>query len=85
MFILAIVLIVMAMPRAVKFKYTFQAGKPWLHSKLIAPFDFPVLKPDEQVRAEKRQIEENIPPYFVFDETINSRGLDKLIADFNEA
>lgn len=84
-FIVAIVLVVLGMPRVVKFKYTFQAGKPWLHSKLIAPFDFPVLKPDEQVRAEKRQIEESIPPYFVFDEAVNSRGLDKLIADFNEA
>lgn len=84
-FAVAVLLIVMSMPRGVKFKYTFQAGKPWLHSKLIAPFDFPVLKPDEQVRLEKRQIEESIAPYFVFDETINSRGLDKLIAGFNEA
>jgi cyclic-di-AMP phosphodiesterase PgpH len=84
-FAVAILLIVMAMPRGVKFKYTFQAGKPWLHSKLIAPFDFPVLKPDEQIRLERRQIEENIPPYFVFDEGLNSRGLDKLIAEFNNA
>jgi cyclic-di-AMP phosphodiesterase PgpH len=84
-FAIAVLLVVMSMPRGVKFKYTFQAGKPWLHSKLIAPFDFPVLKPDEQVRAEKRQIEENIPPYFVFDEAMNGRGLDKLITDFDEA
>ncbi len=83
---IAVAAIVLAlMPRSVKFKYDFQQAKPWLHSKLIAPFDFPVLKTEEQLQRERKQASENIQPYFSFDEVLTANGIEQLVKSFNEA
>ncbi|MCF8361137.1 MAG: HDIG domain-containing protein [Prolixibacteraceae bacterium] len=51
-------------PKQGTFKYEFQKGKPWAHETLIAPFDFPVQKPDQVIQAEKDSLLSNYVPYF---------------------
>ena len=46
------VLLVFLMPRASKFHYDYRKGSPWMYETLIAQFDFPVLKTDQQLQQE---------------------------------
>ena len=76
LFVLTILIIVYLLPREGKFKYEFQKGKPWMHETLIAPFDFPVYKKQQQVDAEKDSILENLKPYFKYDSTVFRMQMD---------
>lgn len=67
---LSVVCIVSLFPKEGKFKYEFLNDKPWSHEDLIAPFDFAIIKSDEEVNAEKKQILGTLKPYFVFDQKI---------------
>lgn len=69
-FILSGILLLSFFPRAGKFKYEYQKGKPWLHEVLIAPFDFPVHKTYEDLTREKDSIIRNFPAYFVYNPRI---------------
>src|SRR5690606_2999015 len=59
LFAISIALVVYINPREVKFKYEFQKGKPWLYENLVAPFDFPVLKTEEELEKERKTIVES--------------------------
>lgn len=84
-FILAIVIVLWVSPKESIFKYEFQIGKPWSHSDLIAPFDYAILKTNEQIDAEKQQILLDFIPYFRYDDEIAQTGETKLIENFNLA
>ncbi len=66
-FLVTALLILYLLPREGKFRYEFQRGRPWLHETLIAPFDFPVYKSDQEVRAERDSVLQNVRPYFRYD------------------
>ncbi|MGC9341703.1 MAG: hypothetical protein ACP5E3_03305, partial [Bacteroidales bacterium] len=69
-FLLAIAAVTAVFPRQAKFRYEFQKGKPWLHETLVAPFDFPIYKPEDVVQAEKDSLSQNFQPYFRRDTSI---------------
>lgn len=69
-FLLAIAAVTAVFPRQAKFRYEFQKGKPWLHETLVAPFDFPIYKPEDVVQAEKDSLNQNFQPYFRRDTSI---------------
>jgi len=66
-FVVSIIIVVAISPRHGKFKYEFEKGKPWLQASLIAPWDFPVLKPETVVTRERDSILKNFTPYFRLD------------------
>ena len=69
LFLLATILIVWMFPNKASFKFEFQKGKPWMHETLIAPYDFPVYKSNEQLD-EQEQLRNNIKLTFVLDESV---------------
>ena len=72
-FVVAIVLVCLLMPRTGKFKYEYQLSKPWQHETLYAPFDFPIYKDFETYNAETEAAEKRVRPVFVFnDDEMNS-------------
>ena len=81
-FVIALVVVVLLMPRNVKFKYEYQKMRPWPHESLYAPFDFPIYKTDEAVKKEREEALSNIEPIFVFDALGTDAGREKLIKDF---
>ena len=54
LFLLTLVILLALFPREGKFKYEFQRGKPWQHEDLIAPFDFAILKPQQELQKERK-------------------------------
>ncbi len=82
--ILAIVAIVYIFPKQGKFKYEFHnlKGKPWYHDDLIAPFDFVILKSNEELANEKAEIIKNAKPYFKYNQTIASAKKGQFTDEF---
>jgi 7TM-receptor with intracellular phosphohydrolase domain protein len=62
--------IVFLLPKENKFSYEFQAGKPWLHPSLYAPFDFTLKKTKEEIAKEKQFVEDQSITYFFKDTTV---------------
>ena len=66
LFALTAVLIVYLLPRGGNFKYEIPKGKPWQYENLYAPFDFAILKSEEEIQQERQQIRNNHTPYFQY-------------------
>ncbi|MFW5915915.1 MAG: HD family phosphohydrolase [Bacteroidota bacterium] len=84
LFLLTIAIIVNFLPREGKFKYEFQRGKPWMHTTLIAPYDFPIYKSQKQLKAERDSILENFGPYFRYDSSIFKNQIQQFTNAYNE-
>lgn len=54
------------MPRTGKFGYDYKKGSPWTYETLVAQFDFPILKTQEQLSEERAEAGESVIPYYRF-------------------
>ena len=84
LFILAIALTVWISPKESIFRYEFQVGKPWGHGDLFAPFDFSIVKTEEEMLNEREQILENFAPFFKYYDDITENGQKNLEQLFSE-
>ena len=82
LFVFAVVLLVIVLPKEGKFRYEFAKGKPWLHDDLYAPFDFAIIKFDEEIKAEQEQTLKNLRPYFTLDTLVASSQAQLFINTF---
>ncbi|MCB0803721.1 MAG: HDIG domain-containing protein [Flavobacteriales bacterium] len=85
LFITATGLIVFLFPREGKFKYEFSKGKPWPHEDLIAPFDYPIYKSQEQINAEKKTVLIQKSIYFFKNENIKTESIQTYNTNFEIA
>ena len=76
--ILIFVLLVFLMPRSSRFGYDYEKGTPWQYETLIAQFDFPILKTDEQYQRELENASARVIPYYRFDQRAESKGTSAL-------
>ena len=53
--VLIFVILTLVFPRSAKFAYDYRKGSPWTHETLLAQFDFPILKTEEQIREERKR------------------------------
>jgi putative nucleotidyltransferase with HDIG domain len=72
LFLAMILCVVYLFPRGGGFKYAFQKGKPWQYETLLAPFDFPVAKSQQEIEVEKKTVQEESPLIFRFDSSAQS-------------
>lgn len=84
LFILTTVLIVYLMPKGGKFKYEITKGKPWQYENLYAPFDFAILKTDDEIVKEKDQIISGHIPYFNYNEGIGTAVAEEATSQIKE-
>jgi putative nucleotidyltransferase with HDIG domain len=82
LFTLTTLIILLLFPGEGRFRFEFQKGAPWMHDELIAPFDFPVYKFDNEVAAERDSILAEFKPYFLMDPETVSQQLERLDAAF---
>ena len=59
-------LIVWAMPHDNRSYYHIEKGKPWKYADFTAPFDFPIYKSDEAIKAEKDSLMHDYEPYYQY-------------------
>lgn len=63
-FIVTVITIVYLFPNSKKFEYEYQKGKPWQYEDLHAPFEFPILKSNQEIEDEYSDIRRNFKPFF---------------------
>lgn len=74
LFLALIFCIVYLFPRGGGFKYAFQKGKPWQYETLLAPFDFPIAKTQQEIEQERITIETESPLFFQLDSLAKLRS-----------
>lgn len=83
LFIAAFVLIALMMPKERKFTFEFAKGKPWEHDHLNAPFDFPILKSEEEIKAEEDTVRAQLKLYFIFEANKFTEQLNSIKDNFS--
>lgn len=71
--LLTVFLIVYFFPKGYKFKYDIDKNTPWSYDNLYAPFDYSILKSDEELKAERKEIKDNHSPYYNYNAAIYER------------
>ena len=62
--ILMLCYFVFMLPRSPRFGYEYKKGEHWMYETLVAEFDFPILKTDQQLKEEKDSVKNARVPYF---------------------
>ena len=62
--VVVFVILTLIFPRSAKFSYDYRKGSPWAYETLIAQFDFPIMKTDEQLREERSKNKSVVIPYY---------------------
>lgn len=78
-FIAVVALLVYFMPRETKFGYEYEQGRPWRYNSLIATYDFPIYKTQEEVETERDSVMRTFQPFYVE----NADVAKNEIAEFN--
>lgn len=75
---IAFVVMMFFFPNEGRFKYDYQKGRPWVYETLVAPIDFPILKSQAELLAEKEVAASKVIPYYVHDNNVLPVQLQKL-------
>ncbi|RLD38314.1 MAG: hypothetical protein DRI74_04200, partial [Bacteroidetes bacterium] len=67
---MTVAVIVISLPKTVRFNYQYVQGLPWAYGELIAPFDFAILKTNEELTKEKNQVLEQLIPFYSYSRDI---------------
>ena len=79
-----IVIIVLLFPNRDSMKYQFEVGKPWSYDLLMASYDFPIYKSDEQIQQEKKEILKNYLPFYNLDTTVFTTQYQLFVNNYKE-
>lgn len=82
MMVTTIAIITFVLPKQPKFKYEFEKGNIWLHDDLVSPYNYPLIKSPEEVKADKESIKKSILPIYRFNNKIKDTQLSQYQADF---
>jgi len=81
--IASVAIIVWLMPRRNSFNYNIEKGRPWIYSDLNAPFDFPVYKSDEAIKAERDSLMQLYEPYFIYNKEVAGNEIRQFFKDYS--
>lgn len=85
LYLVSILLVYFMFPREGKFQYEYSKNKPWMHETLVAPFDFPIYKPEQHVQLERDSLMRTARLYFLYDSLIGANMLGVFNSDYNSA
>jgi len=72
------VLLLFLMPHTSRFNYDYKKGEPWAYETLVAQFDFPILRTEQQLIQEYEKIGSSVIPYYRHDPMVEARSLSRL-------
>ena len=64
---MAFIVMMVFFPNEGKFKYEYHKGRPWMYETLVAPIDFPILKTEAELFAERDEAAAKVIPYYIYD------------------
>jgi putative nucleotidyltransferase with HDIG domain len=75
LFISALAVMLYLFPAKKHFQYHFRKGQVWQYDDYYAPFDFGILKTQDEINEEKQELENNKWWYFNYSDTITAQTL----------
>ena len=81
--IITVAAIVWMMPRSTQHNYKIEKGRPWIYADLKAPFDFPIYKSDEAIKAERDSVMKQYEPYYILNSDVVGRQLRQFSKDYS--
>lgn len=84
MILMAIILICIFLPKQPRFQYEFQKGKVWNHDNLVSPYNFAILKTQEELMRDREQILKTIQPIYNLNSSVNKEQVDQFNTDIGE-
>jgi hypothetical protein len=79
-----VIIIVYLFPRAGQFKYQFQKGKVWHYDDFYAPFDFAIIKSNEEIDQEKKEIENDVFEFYEAQDSVVENVKQKINVEINK-
>ena len=76
--VLLFALLVFVMPRSPKFNYDYRKGAIWMYEDFVSQFDFPLLKSDEQYKAELQKAGSSVVPVYRQDAAVLEAAYSQL-------
>ena len=81
--IITVAIIVWMMPRSSQNNCKIEKGRPWIYNDLKAPFDFPIYKSDEAVKAERDSLMKQYEPYYILNSEVVGKQLRQFSKDYS--
>ena len=82
--IASVTIIVWLMPRTNHFNYNIEKGRPWIYPDLSAPFDFPIYKSEDVVKAELDSLMQLYEPYYIYDKEVSGKQVRQFYKDYSD-
>ena len=79
-----VAIIVWSMPRDTRNHFKVEEGKPWVYADLKAPFDFPIYKSEDAVKAERDSLLKDYEPYFNYYKETEEKQIRQFVKDYNQ-
>ena len=75
-------IVIWSMPRDNRTYFHVETGKPWKYADFTAPYDFPVYKSDDAIKAERDSALREYEPYYKFNKETESMMVHKFMNDY---
>lgn len=82
--IATVTMIVWGMPDDSRTYFRVEQGRPWRHSDLTAPFDFPIYKSEKTIKKERDSLMRQYEPYYSLDTETEGKQVRRFVADFSK-
>lgn len=82
--IMAVTVIVIVLPRDNGTNFKIEKDRPWRYANFTAPFDFPIYKSDELVKAERDSLLRLYEPYYSFNTEAENKAVRQFLKDYSQ-
>ncbi len=82
--IVSVTVIVAVLPRDNGVSFKIEKGRPWRYADFTAPFDFPVYKSDEVIKAERDSMLRFYEPYYEFHQEQAGMSVRQFTKDYSQ-
>lgn len=82
MMLASICLIVFTLPKQAKFSYEIAKGRIWNQKDLISPYNFAILKTQQEIENDQKAALASVTPIYQLDSTVSEHQLDGFKSDF---
>jgi putative nucleotidyltransferase with HDIG domain len=81
----AVILISLLYPNNLTFPYQFELNQTWQYADLTAPYDVPIVKREERLAADRKEVIDQLTPVYRRDPGVARRAREEYIRDFKVA
>src|SRR5690606_16508166 len=76
-----IAVITFFLPKHPRFRYEFEKGKVWMHEDLVSPYNFAILKTQDEINKNREDVLESIDPIYEFQSRVAEDQISRMQAD----